>query len=430
MGACRDNWPARMIGAIIAALPEPPPMSAALPHPLRALHSRDFRIYFGGQLVSVAGTWMQQIAMAWLAYRLTNSALVLGLLGFASQIPILLFAPLGGVWSDRVDRRRLMMATQALAMLQALALAVLAWQGWATPALLIGLAFVLGCINAVDVPVRQSLVVHLVSDRALLPNAIALNSFMMNATRFIGPALAGFIVARAGEAVCFLLNAVSYLAVLVALAALHTRPGSGTSKPALHALREGLAYAFSHRDIRLFLLRVASVSFLVAPYMVMMPLYARTVLAGDARTFGLLVSSAGAGALLASLFLASHVSIEGLARRVTLAVILAGVALALFALNSVPLLAYPILMTLGFSVILVAAGSNTLLQSWVRDDMRGRVMAIFSVAFLGIAPLGSLAMGSLAHVLGIRPTLFVFGILTVAAGLAHRSRQDPAAGNA
>lgn len=401
-------------------------MSAAPSHPLRALRSRDFRIYFAGQLVSVAGTWMQQIAMAWLAYRLTHSALVLGLLGFASQIPILLFAPLGGVWSDRVDRRRLMMATQALAMLQALTLAVLAWQGWATPALLIGLAFVLGCINAVDVPARQSLVVHLVGDRALLQNAIALNSFMMNSTRFVGPALAGLVIAHAGEAVCFLLNAVSYLAVLVALAALHTRPGRGVPKPALHALAEGLAYTISHRDIRRFLLLVAAVSFLVAPYVVMMPLYARTVLGGDARTFGLLVSSAGAGSLLASVFLASRGSIDGLARRVTTAAILAGAALAAFALNSVAVLAYPILMALGFSVVLVAAGSNTLLQSWVRDDVRGRVMAIFSVAFLGIAPLGSLAMGSLAHAVGIRPALLLFGVLTVLAGLAHRARQGKA----
>lgn len=405
-------------------------MPAALPHPLRALRARDFRIYFAGQLISVAGTWMQQIAMAWLAYKLTNSALVLGLLGFASQIPILLFAPLGGVWSDRTDRRRLMMTTQALAMLQALALAVLAWQGWATPALLLGLAFVLGCINAVDIPARQSLVVHLVGDRALLPNAIALNSFMMNSTRFVGPALAGLIVARAGEAVCFLLNAASYLAVLVALAALHTRPGGGASKPALHALREGLAYAFSHRDIRLFLQRVAAVSLLVAPYVVMLPLYARTILGGDARTFGLLVSSVGAGALLASVFLASHVSIDGLARRVAHAVSLAGVALLLFALNRTSFLAYPLLMVLGFAVVLVAAGSNTLLQSWVRDDMRGRVMAIFSVAFLGIAPLGSLAMGSLAHAIGIRPTLAVFGALTVVAGLAHRPAPHEAARDA
>lgn len=403
-------------------------MPAALPHPLRALRARDFRLYFAGQLVSVAGTWMQQIAMAWLAYKLTNSALVLGLLGFASQIPILLFGPLGGVWSDRVDRRRLMMTTQALAMLQALILAVLAWQGWVTPGLLLGLAFLLGCINAVDIPARQSLVVHLVADRALLPNAIALNSFMMNATRFVGPALAGVIVAWAGEALCFLLNALSYLAALLALSALHTRPGRGEVKPALQALREGLAYTVSHHDIRLFLLLVATIAFLIVPYVVMMPLYARTVLGGDARTFGLLLSSAGAGALLASVYLASHRSIERLARRVARAAILSGVAVVVFALNDAALLAYPILMVLGFSVVLVAAGSNTLLQSWVRDDMRGRVMAIFSMAFLGIAPLGHLAMGSLTHFVGIRPALVLFGTLAILVSLLLRRRLQQAGG--
>jgi MFS family permease len=312
-------------------------------------------------------------------------------------------------------------------MTQALVLAVLAWQGWVTPALLLALAFVLGCINAVDVPVRQSLVVHLVTDRAQLPNAIALNSLMMNATRFVGPALAGVIVAWAGEAICFLLNALSYLAVLIALGALRARPGGGVSKPALHALREAYAYTVQHRDIRRFLLLVAAVSFLVAPYVVMLPLYAKTVLAGDARTFGLLVSSAGAGSLLASLFLASRVSIAGLGTRVIFAAILAGAALTAFAVNTTPALAYPILMALGFSVILVAAGSNTLLQSWVRDDMRGRVMAIFSMAFLGVAPLGSLAMGSLTHALGVRPTLFLFGVLTIAAGLMHRAHHNRSA---
>lgn len=391
-------------------------------HPLRALRSRDFRIYFAGQLVSVAGTWMQQIAMAWLIYRLTDSALVLGLLGFASQAPILLFGLLGGVWSDRVDRRRLMMWTQTLAMCQALALAVLAWQGWATPALLLALAFVMGCINALDMPVRQSLVVHLVEDRAQLANAIALNSFLMNATRFVGPALAGFIIALAGEAVCFLINAASYLAVLLALWSLRVRPSGDASKPALHALREGLRYTFGHPDIRLFLILMAAVSFLVTPYVVMMPLYARTIFNGDARTLGLLVSSAGAGSLLASLFLASRASIDKLALRVSLAATTAGVALALFALNTVHALAYPILMVLGFAVVLVAAGSNTLLQSWVRDDMRGRVMATFSMAFMGIAPLGSLAVGSLAHAVGIRPTLFLCGLVTVAVGLRHGQR--------
>jgi MFS family permease len=403
-------------------------VSTGLSYSLIALRSRDFRLYFTGQLISVAGTWMQQIAMSWLAYRLTDSALVLGLLGFAGQLPILLFGALGGVWSDRMDRRRLMMWTQSLAMTQALTLAVLAWQGWINPALLLFLAFLLGCINALDMPARHSLVVNLVEDRAQLPNAIALNSFLMNAARFAGPALAGFIIALAGEAVCFVLNAASYLAVLLALRALRGRPNGDNYKPALRALREALGYTFGHPDIRLFLMLVAAVSFLVTPYVVMMPLYARTIFQGDASTFGLLVSSAGAGSLMASVFLATRSSIDGLARRVSLAASAAGAALALFALNTNHVLAYPILMVLGFSVVLITAGSNTLLQSWVRDDMRGRVMAAFSMAFLGTAPLGSLAVGSLAHGVGIRPALFVCGVLTIVAGLAHsyRLRAKPA----
>jgi MFS family permease len=315
-----------------------------------------------------------------------------------------------------------MLATQSLAMAQALALALLTWQGWATPGLLLALAFAMGCINALDMPARQSLVVHLVEDRAQLANAIALNSFLMNATRFVGPALAGFVIALAGEAVCFLINALSYLAVLLALRAIRARPDALPAKPALHALREGLAYTFGHADIRAYLFLVAGVSFLVTPYVVMMPLYAKTIFAGDARTLGVLVSSAGAGSLLASLFLATRASIDRLAGRVSLAAISAGLALALFALNPIHALAYPILMALGFSLVLVAAGSNTLLQSWVRDDMRGRVMATFSMAFLGIAPLGSLAVGSLAQAVGIRPALLLCGVLTMAAALYQRSR--------
>ncbi len=399
-------------------------------HPFRALKSRDFRLYFAGQIVSLAGTWMQQIAMSWLAYRLTGSALVLGLLGFASQLPVLVFGALGGVWSDRVDRRRLMMWTQTLAMIQALVLAALAWQGWITPSLLLILAFVMGCINAMDIPARQSLVVHLVEDRAQLPNAIALNSFLMNATRFAGPALAGFLIALVGEAVCFVINALSFLAVLLALRAIRARPRGDGSKSALLALTEGLRYTFGHADIRVYLLLVAAVSFFITPYVVMMPVYAKAIFGGDAQTFGLLVSSAGAGSLLGSLYLATRADIDGLARNVSRAAALSGVALTLFALNTRLELAYPILMVLGFSVIITAAGSNTLLQTWVRDDMRGRVMATFTMAFLGVAPLGSLAVGSLAHAIGVRPALLVCGALTVLAGLAHvyRRRLLPASG--
>jgi MFS family permease len=375
----------------------------------------------------MAGTWMQQVAMGWLAYSLSNSALVLGLLGFASQAPILLFTLLGGVWVDRMDRRRLMLWTQGLSLLQALALAALTWQGWITPGLLLGLAFVMGCINAVDLPARQSLLVHLVEDRALLSNAIALNSMLVNVSRFLGPALAGFVIAWTGEAVCFLLNALSYLAVLLALLALRARPNGDTSKHPLQSLKEGLAYTLGHANIRLFLLLVAVVSFLLTPYVVMMPLYAKAELGGDARTLGLLVSSAGAGSLLAAVFLSTRPSVAGLARRVSLAAPLGGGALALFGLNTVPALAYPILMVVGFAVVLVAAGGNTLLQHWVRDDMRGRVMSAFTLAFLGIAPLGSLAVGALAQAMGIRPTLVLCGLAAVLAGLAHGRALRPRA---
>lgn len=395
-------------------------MSAALAHPLRALRSRDFRIYFGGQLISMAGTWMQQVAMGWLAYTLSGSALVLGLLGFASQAPILLFGLLGGVWVDRMDRRRLMLWTQALSLVQALALAVLTWQGWITAPLLLGLAFLLGCINAVDLPARQSLLVHLVEDRALLPNAIALNSMLVNVSRFLGPALAGFVIAWVGEAVCFLLNALSYLAVLLALLALRARHDGDASKHPLQSLKEGLQYIRGHGDIRLFLMLVAAVSFLLTPYVVLMPMVAKAEFGGDARTLGLLVGSAGFGSLLAAIFLSTRPSVEGLGRRVSLVAPIGGAALALFGVNTVHALAYPILMVVGFAVVLAAAGTNTLLQHWVRDDMRGRVMSAFTLSFLGIAPIGSLVMGSLAEHWGIRPTLVAFGLGLVGVGLAHR----------
>ena len=398
--------------------PHAPPQKH-LAHPFKALQSRDFRFYFAGQLVSLAGTWMQQVAMAWLAYRLTESALILGLLGFAGQVPILLFGAMSGVWLDRFDRRRLMLWTQSLSLLQALALALLTWQGLIDAPLLLFMAFLTGCINALDLPARQSLVVHLVAERSHLPNAIALQSMMVNATRFAGPALAGFIIAFAGEAVCFAINALSYLAVLLALLAIRARPGGDRSKSALHALRDCLAYTFGHPDIRNALLRVAGVSFLVTPYTALMPLIAKTLLGGDARTYGLLLGSAGAGSLLAGLYLASRARVDGLQRLVPRAALLAGAALALFALNVRLALAFPILMVLGVAVAIVAAGSNTLLQTWVRDDMRGRVMATFSMAFLGVAPLGSLAVGSLAQAFGARPVLFACGLLTLMASLAH-----------
>lgn len=388
----------------------------------RALTSRNYRLYFAGQLVSQAGTWMQQVAMVWLAWRLSNSAAVLGLVGFASQIPILLFGPFAGVLGDRFDRRRLLIATQWAAMGQALLLAVLAWAGRATPELLIALAFVLGVINAVDLPTRQALSAQLVARREDLPNAIALNSLLMNSARFVGPALAGFAVAAFGEAWCFAINAASYLAMLLALWAIHLGPRPPVEQAAWRAFRDGVAHAWHHPGIRPRLLAVAALSFLVTPYAVMMPLYASTIHGGDARTYGLLMASAGAGALLAGLFLASRQGTERLPRRVADGMLGAAAGLMLFAFNANLIAAFVIAMGIGFSMITFIAGSNTLVQLAVDDAYRGRVMGIFSMAFLGIAPLGSIAVGHLAERVGVQPVLFGCGLLALAAGLAIRGR--------
>lgn len=392
-----------------------------MPAFLRALNSRNYRLYFAGQLISLAGTWMQQIAMIWLAYRLSNSAFVLGTIGFASQIPILVFGSFGGVWVDRLDRRRLMIWTQAVAMLQAVLLAVLAGFGLVTPVLLIGLAFLLGCVNALDVPVRQAIAVQLVDDPEHLPNAIALNSMLMNGGRFVGPALAGIVVAAFGETACFVLNAASYLAVLLALGAIRLEPMPPRAQaPALQAFREGIAYAMAHPFIRRSLLLVASISFLATPYAVMLPVFAREIFGGDARTYGFLVGSAGAGSLAGSLLLATHGEPRRIARWVAWAAPAVGACLAGFALTPWHALAVLLLMGVGFAVILAVAGSNVLIQTRVEDAFRGRVMALYSMAFLGVAPLGSFAVGSFGHVLGIRATLAACGVASLACGLVYR----------
>ena len=394
---------------------------------LPALRSRNYRLFFAGQLISLIGTWMQQIAMIWLAYRLTDSAAMLGLVGFASQIPILLFGTLAGVWNDRLDRRHLLLWTQFFSMLQALVLFTLTLTGAITPAYLVMLAFLLGCINAIDLPARQAFVAQLVEDKADLPNAIGLNSLLMNGSRFVGPTLAGLIVATAGEAACFLVNAVSYLGVLVALSAIRITPRAARQpQAALAALRAGLTYAFRHPQIRSSLLMVAGFSFFVTPYTVLMPVFARDIFHGAADTYGFLIGSAGIGSLCAALFLALRGrsgAADGLDRLVARATFAAGVALSSFVLVATlsPVLywAYPLLSILGFSVVLTIAGSNTVIQTEVAEDFRGRVMAIFSTAFMGIAPLGSLAVGAIGEAVGVRPTLFICGLLALALGIAY-----------
>lgn len=387
---------------------------------LPALRSRNYRLFFAGQLISLVGTWMQHIAMGWLIFRLTDSPLMLGLVSFAGQIPILLFSPLAGVWNDRHDRRRLLLTTQALAMTQAAVLYLMTISNMVTPGALVLLAGFLGCINAVDLPVRQAYVAELLDDKKDLANAIGLNAFLMHGSRFVGPAIAGLIVAVAGEATCFLLNALSYLGVLSALAAIRTpRRAPPASQNALAALREGLDYAFRHPQICTSLWMVAGFSFLISPYATLMPVFAREFFAGGADIYGFLIGSAGGGSLAAATFLAlrgRHGKAHDLERLTAHAALTGGLALLSFAALAGSPVAYLLLALLGFAVVLVIAGSNTLIQILVEETYRGRVMALFATAFLGIAPLGSLVTGSVSAMIGVRPTVGLCGLLAALLG--------------
>jgi len=390
-----------------------------VPHFLRALNSRDFRLYFAGQTVSLAGTWMQQAAILWLAWRLSNSAFMLGATGFASQIPILLFSAVGGVWIDRIDRRKLLLCTQSLSMLISILLAAMTWFEFTSPWVLIIFAFALGCLNAVDVPARQSIAAHLVAKPGELQNAIALNSIVIQLGRFIGPALAGVVVAKGGEALCFSINACSYFPALAALMVIRTQFSQGKPMPTRQALVAGFRYVRENKSIRRSLLLVASISFFAMPYSVLMPMIASKLFGGDARTYGTLVASAGVGSLLAALLLATLSDSRRLTAWSGVAAGIVGIALVLFASTTSITLAYLLLPLLGFSSIIVFSGSNTLIQMQVAEQFRGRVMALYTVAFLGIAPLGNFLAGAMAEQIGVRTTLFAGGSLALIAAVFY-----------
>jgi len=356
---------------------------------------------------------MQQVAMGWLVYRLTGSVFLLGVVGFSSQIPILLFAPFGGVFSDRFNRHRLLILTQALAMLQAFALAILTLAHVVQVWHLIVMAALLGFINAVDAPARQSLVVFLVEKREDMANAIALNSLVMNATRLVGPAIAGWLVGWVGEGYCFLLNALSYVAVLFALMKIQVNIPPQEPHPIRRGLGEGLRYTVGHKPIRGLLMLVALLSITVVPYIVLMPYYAREVFHGDARTLGLLMACSGAGALLGSLFLASRRAGAPLHGHVTITAQLAAGALMAFSFSHWLWLSMLALVVMGFGVIATAATTNTLIQSYVEERFRGRVMSLFTMSFLGMAPIGSFIAGSVGHWVGVPATLLTGGLITL-----------------
>jgi MFS family permease len=396
-------------------------------HLLRALRSRNFRLFVAGQSVSLVGTWMQQVAMSWLVYRLTGSVMLLGVVGFASQIPTIFISPVAGVLADRWDRRRLLIATQALAMFQAAFLALVVLTGVVQVWQIILLSLVLGVVNAFDIPVRQSFVVEMVEHREDLGNAIALNSSLVNGARLIGPAIAGLLVASVGEGICFILNAISYLAVIVALAAMRIPHGSLHSRPRrhiMHELHEGFMYAYKFGPIRSILLLVALVSLMGMPYAVLIPVFAKDILHGGAHTFGFLMTAAGSGALVGTLYLASRQSVLGLGRVIVTATIFFAAGIASFALSSNFILSLAALALAGFGAMTLVASCNTVLQTILDEDKRGRVMSFFTMAFVGMAPFGSLGAGAMAGIIGPRDTLLI-GCGGCLVGAAFFARQLP-----
>ncbi len=397
----------------------------ALRHTLRALRHRNYRLFFGGQLVSLVGTWMTTVAMSWLVYRLTHSAFLLGAVGFAGQVPAFLAGPLAGVLVDRWERRRVLLVTQTLAMVQSLSLAALTLAGRITVGELLGLALFQGFINAFDIPGRQAFLVEMIEDRADLPNAIALNSSMFNAARLVGPSIGGLVIAAVGEGWCFAIDGASYLAVIGSLLAMRVAARAGLGRPGAHVLadlRAGWRYVAGSPPIRSLLVLVATVSLFGMPYAVLLPIFAARVLHGGPHTLGFLMGASGVGALLGAIYLASRRTVLGLGRLLPRMVALFAAGIATFAFSRHLLLSLPALVFAGFGFMVQMASSNTLLQTLVDDDKRGRVMSFYSTAFVGSAPFGSLLAGAIAQHLGAPRTLAIgaAGLLLVAFWFARR----------
>lgn len=391
-----------------------------LAHVFRALRSRNYRLFFIGQGISLTGTWMQTVAMGWLVYNLTNSAFLLGLVAFAGLICTFLLSPFAGVLSDRVDRKRILLTTQALSMVQALTLAVVVLTGSAEVWNLIVLSATLGLINAFDMPARQSFILELVDNRADLGNAIALNSSLFNGTRLIGPSIAGILVALVGEGICFLINGLSFIAVLSCLMAMKIAPKevTGTHDDFFKGMKEGLSYALGFVPIRYTIMLLSLAALVAMPYSVLMPVFAKEILQGGANTLGFLMAAAGGGALAGAIYLASLKSVRGLVKIIVIASIVFGAGLVLFSFSNILLLSLFFIAVAGFGMVTQMAASNTLLQLIADDDKRGRVMSYYVMAFMGLAPFGSLLFGWLASVIGAPYTLLAGGLCCIAGGLA------------
>jgi MFS family permease len=410
-----------------AALPVgPAAKTGGISHAWRAMQSRNFRLYYGGQSISLIGTWMTRLATSWLVYRLTHSALLLGIVGFSGQIPTFLLAPIAGVWVDRLNRRHVLIITQTLAMIQSFALAALALSNHINIPEIIALSAFQGSINAFDMPGRQAFLVEMVEDKSDLGNAIALNSSMVNIARLIGPSLAGAVIAISSEGYCFLTDGISYLAVIASLFAMRVKARAvqrtGTSMFA--QMKEGWVYVSGFAPIRTILLLFAVVSLMGWPFTVLMPIFAGKVLKGGPHTLGFLMGAMGTGAVISAVSLALRRTVLGLGRMIAVSSAAFGAGLILFGLSRNLWFSLLLMLVCGFGLMQQMAASNTIIQTVVEESKRGRVMSYYTVAFVGMAPFGSLLAGTLANWIGAPRTVMLSGACCIA-GAAWFSTRLP-----
>ena len=405
-------------------IPSDDSKTSVLKFMLRSFHYRNYRLFFSGQGISLIGTWIQNIAMSWLVYSLTNSTFLLGVVGFAGQLPVFLLAPFAGVLVDRWNRHRILLVTQTLAMFQALVLALLVLTGNVSVWHIIPISIFLGLINAFDMPARQSFVVQIVEKKEDLGNAIALNSSMFNGARLVGPSIAGILISALGEGICFLLNSISFLAVLAALLAMRVKPKrvEVKNKRILQELKAGFVYAFGFVPIRSIMLLIALISLVGMPYTVLMPVFAKNILQGGPHTLGFLMGFSGLGALTGALYLASQKNARRLVTMVPLAAGIFGIGLIAFAQSRVLWLSLIMMLITGFGMMVQMASSNTMIQTIVDDDKRGRVMSFYTMSFVGVAPFGSLLGGAIASKIGAPATLTIGGIFCVLGALVFTSK--------
>jgi len=386
---------------------------------VRALRHRNFRLFFTGQSISLLGTWMQQVAMGWLVYRLSHSEFILGLVAFASQAPTFFITSFAGVLADRWDRRRILIVTQVLSMCQAFVLAFLVFTNTITVSWVIVLSIMVGVLNAFDIPSRQSLLIEMIDKREDLGNAIALNSSMYNAARLIGPSIAGILIAIGGEVLCFVINGLSFLGVIVALFAMNIRhmENKEDKKDLVQGLREGFVYVFASLPIRTILGLLAFVSLMGTPYIVLMPAFTKEVLHGGPQSFGFLMAATGFGALGGALYLATRETVRGLLRKIAFSSFCFGCGLILFSLSRTLEISMFVLILASFGMMTQVIASNTIIQTIVDDDKRGRVMSLFAMSFMGMAPFGCLMMGALANKIGTPLTMLLGGMSCIFASV-------------